>query len=221
MNRYFILICMAICTVALFAEGIGTISFVLGTVEYRPNQNSTFVSATRNMSVSLDGFIRTDLGAKAEIIFTGGALGKVEANKVISIRQLYEEASAAGAWSSKVKRQLKNLSLPSSKEASTVAGIRRSEAVVKETSDYFWAVPELASFSDAMMKYESGKLSEAIPVLQKVIAQDPLTRDAELSHLLLGLIHEELNNPAERDKHLNTLKMDFPHSQFLPDLPAQ
>ena len=219
MNRYFILICMAICTVALFAEGIGTISFVLGTVEYRPNQNSTFVSATRNMSVSLDGFIRTDLGAKAEIIFTGGALGKVEANKVVGIRQLYEEASAAGAWSSKVKRQLKNLSLPSKKEASSVAGIRRSEAQVQKTSAYFWAMPEQALFEDAMAKYEAGKLSEAIPILERVIEQDPLSRDAELSHLLLGLIHDELRDPEQRDKHLGILRKDFPHSQFLDSLP--
>lgn len=221
MKHLLLMLCMLLLLLPLAAEVVGKIYFVSGTVEYKENLNAPFKVATRNMQVHMDGYLKTGLAAKAEINFDNGARAVVEQNKNTGIRLLLEEANAQGGWSDKVKRQIKNLSLPQNRESSAVAGIRRTEAQAEKKSDYFWEIEEAADLQTAMSFYDQGKYTEAIPLLAKVIEQGPLLEDAEISHLLLAMIYEEQQNPIARDKHLSTLRKDFPHSQFLDNLPGK
>jgi hypothetical protein len=78
----------------------------------------------------------------------------------------------------------------------------------------------MVDVDEALGKYEEEKYLEAMPLLLKVIEQDPLNHDAEISHLALILIYEELGEIAKRDKQITILKKDFPSSQFIQDLPG-
>ncbi|MCB5262589.1 MAG: hypothetical protein LHW64_06445 [Candidatus Cloacimonetes bacterium] len=216
-----ILIQVLILLIALaFAQPVGSVRFFIGTVEYQENQNQAFKAVCKDMPVALNGNLKTALAASVEILWSDGTVSTVEQNKNVSIRAIYEEASAKTNWNTKLKRQVKNLRLTKDGKASSVAGIRRTEAEVEEKADLFWGVPKMVDVDEALGKYEEEKYLEAMPLLLKVIEQDPLNHDAEISHLALILIYEELGEIAKRDKQITILKKDFPSSQFIQDLPG-
>jgi hypothetical protein len=202
-----------------FAQELGTIRFVIGTVEYQKHQNQAFKPVLKDMPVQLEWNIKTALAASAEILWNDGSVTVVEQNQNLSIRDLYEDATAKASWRNKLKRKIGNLRLTKDSESSTVAGIRRSEAEAEEKADLYWGFEELVDLGVAIAKYEEEKHEEAIPLLLKVIEQDPLQKDAEISHVVLILIYDQLGNISDRDRQVEILKTDFPSSQFLKDLP--
>ncbi|MDI3503608.1 MAG: hypothetical protein PWP64_544 [Candidatus Cloacimonadota bacterium] len=219
MNKYLLSLIAILLVFSLNAEVVGIISFFTGSVKYKKDPNSTFMSAELNMPVHTEGVIKTDLAGEAEIRFHDGTIAKIEANKTMFINDILEDASQQGSWKDKILRQMKNLKILHKKEASSVAGIRRTEAKLKELDDFYWVLEEPASFEEAEELYEEGQYSKAIPILEKVIEQNPMHSNAEFSHVLLILIYDKQNNIEARDAHIRLLKNDFPHSSFLNDLP--
>jgi len=219
MKKVFLSLVFILPILALNAEIVGSIKFFLGNVEYKESPNASFRTATLNMPVHSSGVLRTALAAEAEIHFTNGAIARVEANKTLSISKIMDAANQKGSWNDKLKRQMKNLKISDNRRAGSVAGIRRTEAELIQKDDYFWAMPEPASYERALTLFESGQYSEAIPILEKVIEQAPLHSEAELSHIMLILIYEEETRTEDRNRHIRVLKNDFPQSHFLQDLP--
>lgn len=217
MKHLLLIIGLAMFLANLGAEVLGSFNFVLGSVEYKESQNSSPKTASKNMPVHRDGYLSTALAARAEILFSNGSIAKVEQNKKVSIRELFAESSVQGSWSDKMKRQLKSITLPQKREATTVAGIRRNEAVVQKESDYYWEVEETADVQDALSLLERKQYREAIAIFIQVIEQAPLLREAEISHAALAIIYAEQDNLSARDQHLEYLSRDFPHSKFLMD----
>ncbi|HPF08168.1 MAG: hypothetical protein PHY21_05345 [Candidatus Cloacimonetes bacterium] len=221
MKNLFLTIVLVLLLLPIAAEVVGKIQFIVGTVEYKESLNAPYKAASKGMQIHKDGYLKTGLAAKAEIVFDNGAFSELAQNQSISINKLYDEACTSGSWSDKLKRQMKNLSLPNRKETSSVAGIRRDEAEVQKKSYYYWDEVESVDFSAARDMYEQKKYSDAVPMLLKVIEQNPLQPEAEISHLLLILIYEEQQKPIARDKHTALLRKDFPHSQYLELLPGK
>lgn len=218
MKPMIILIAISLLVSGISAEVLGSIKFFQGTVEYKDSPNSSFKNAALNMPVHRDGVVKTGLAARVEISFSNGSHISVEQNKSLSISKLYEEANASGSWSDKMKRQLNNLSLPKNREASSVAGIRRSEVELEKASDLYWEVEELAGIESALSLYEQKRFPEAISLFDQIVLQAPLSKEAELSHMVLALIYEEQGNATARSRHLSKLRSDFPNSRFLEGL---
>jgi tetratricopeptide (TPR) repeat protein len=206
---------MAFLISHLRAEVLGTLKFFQGNVEYKDSPNSALIPATLNMPVHRNGVLKTGLAAKAEISFNNGSHITLEQNKTAAISKLFEDANAKGSWSDKMKRQLNNLSLPKDREASSVAGIRRSEVVLQQQSDYYWEVEEAADIETALSLYDQKRYSDAIVIFNKVIEQSPLSKEAEVSHMVLALIYEEQGDKPARERHIAKLRSDFPNSRFL------
>lgn len=217
MRRTILIICLLAAFSLLSAEYLGNVKFILGQVEYKESQNATYKKANLNMPLDSEGWLKTGLAAKVEISFTDGSQAVLEQNSTRKISDLYEAASAGKG--AKMKRRLQSISHTKNRELTGVAGIRRSEAHLERKSDYYWEFEDLAELSTALELYEEDKLDEAIEILEKVIEQAPLSREAELAHATLILIYEELGNKAQYDEHVRLLRQDFEHSIFLEDLP--
>jgi len=201
------------------AEIVGKIRFLLGEVQYKDTQNLSYKIASLNTQVNSDGFIKTGPDATAEIQWTNGSVTIVEANKQMSISKLLAEANSNTNWKNKMWDRVNNLKQQNKQGARSVAGIRREEAEVKQESQLFWYMDEVPDFDAAVVLYDKGDFSKAIPIFEDVITFAPLKREAELSHAYLILIYSELGDKVKQKKHVNLLKADFPNSPTLDSLP--
>lgn len=200
----------------LCAEQVGSIRFVLGDVQYKEQPGSAFQKAKIDSPVSLSGEIFTGKGAAVEIMWKDGNVSKVDAEQSVSIRKLHEELSQEG-WADKLKRKLSAIITEKKPKESSVAGIRRDEVSINKASELYWSSEDSAEFDKAYKLFEEDKLDEAIELLEKVIEQDPLKDQADMSHALLILIYEQQGNSEKMQEHLEIWKKDFPNSKLRPE----
>ncbi len=220
MNRLALIISVCIFSIQLGASQVGKIRFILGEVQYRQNQNQPYKSATLELPVAEDGFLKTGPDSSVEVLWIGGGTTTVPANRQVGIRKLLEEASAKQNWKNKLENKVGNLKLQNKRRASSTAGIRRDEAEVSRDSLLYWYIDEQQDIAEPITLYETKQYNKAITLFEKVIYQAPLKKDAELSHAYLILIYDALGDTAKLKKHVALLKQDFPESTTLDSLPT-
>lgn len=220
MNRLALIISVCLISIQLGASQVGKIRFIIGEVQYRPNQNQPYKSAALDLPVAEDGFLKTGPDSSVEVLWTGGGTTTVPANRQVGIRKLLEEASAKQNWKNKLENKVGNLKLQNKRRASSTAGIRRDEAEVSRDSLLYWYIDEQQDIAEPITLYETKQYNKAITLFEKVIYQAPLKKDAELSHAYLILIYDALGDTAKLKKHVALLKQDFPESTTLDSLPT-
>ena len=218
MKPFAIIIALATLFTALTAAPVGQIIFFRGEVQYKQSQNSAYKTPVMNAKVQEEGFLKIGLDSSAEIKWTNGNVSKVDETGTFSICKLLKEANSKSNIRSKVMDKVNKLKLQNTRTASSVAGIRREEAELKQTTPLRWENEQTISIDDAIALYDSLKFAEAIPAFQSVINQAPLKNDAELAHAYLIMIYDEQNDIPNRQEHIERLKSDFPCSTILEDL---
>lgn len=221
MKRLCILFVLVLMASLLIAEQVGTISHIIGEVHYKDAPGAPFVKASRNAPVSLNGEIRTAVDSSAEILWKSGGRTTIAAAKTVSIRSLYEEASTSANSVNKLKRQLSNLLSPKKTEQTNVAGIRRNEITLSKSSELYWSDEDRPDLQAAYELYEQEEFDKAIPLLEQLIEQGPLKKEAEISHALLIIIYHQLGNTDKMNQHESFLKADFPKSTLLQQLSGE
>lgn len=215
MKRLCVMLAITLSLCWLGAQQVGKINHIVGEVRYRESPGANFLKAAGNTPVSLSGEIQTAIDASAEILWNNGRSSKITSGKTFSIRKLYEEAGKSLSWDQDLKRKISNLFAPQKSESSSVAGIRRNERQATQSTEMFWSYEESADIQAANEHYEKQEYHLAIPILEQVIEQGPLKKDAEYSHALLILIYHQLGNTAKMKEHQDLLKADFPNSTLL------
>jgi hypothetical protein len=214
----FVVIACLAC-VYLGAAQVGKITFFVGEVLYRANQNQAYKGVIRDMLLAEDGFLKTGPDSSVEVLWLSGGTVTIESNRQVSIRKLFEEASSKQNWKNRLESKVGNLKLQSKRRASTTAGIRRDEAEVKRDSLLFWSVEPMQDILPAIDLFEGKQYLKAIPLFEAVIQQAPLKKDAELSHAYLILIYDAIGDTQKLKKQVEVLKQDFPRSTILDSLP--
>jgi tetratricopeptide (TPR) repeat protein len=148
-----------------------------------------------------------------------GNVSKVAAEQSVSIRKLHEELSQE-SWADKLKRKLSAIMTEKKPKESSVAGIRRDEVSINKASELYWSSEDSAEFDKAYKLFEEDKLDEAIELLEKVIEQDPLKDQADMSHALLILIYEQQGNSEKMQEHLEIWSNNATKPALPPDLCA-
>ena len=210
---------LLVILVSLSAQDLGKIRFVLGDVQYRSSQNSPWKAATINASVEPNSIIKTGLDSSVEILWNSSLSSTIGANKTTVMRTLYDETHQKQKWVTQIKGKANTMNLQAKQRATTVAGIRREEVVIKSQSELYWDMEPLQKIDDAIALYEAKKYPEAIALFQKIIDQGPLKKDAEIAHSYLIVIYQEQANIRAMKEQIETLKADFPNSEILESIP--
>lgn len=217
MKKY--LICALLLSIAILnAQVIGKIGLVTGSVKYKESQNAAYRDATRNMLIHKDGILKLDLSSTAELIFNDLGNTEVTGRKELSIRDVYDQLKKPKSLVDRLKVSLKNVNTFSNERPKSEAGIRRDEQHLAKQELYYWEELELVKLADAIALFEQGNSDAAIQSFEKVIEQDPISRDAEIAHGYLIIIYSESPaTAAKMQEHMSLLRRDFPRSEFLED----
>ncbi len=222
MKKFIISIILTAIVLFLFADSVGKIRFMVGEVQYKASPNLTYKKATLNMEVQTEGYIKTGLDSKAEILWTNGNVSIINANTEVKISKLQAEASANPNYRNKLWDRMSTLRVQSSKsQANNVAGIRREEMEVLPESQLYWYIEPKYKLEDAFTYFDSKDYLQAAELFEKIIEQEPLSKDAELSHTCLIIIYDQLSDSINLKKHIKQLKEDFPDSSTLDSLPPE
>ena len=190
MRRIFITAIFLAILCYLYSAQVGKINFPVGEVYYQANINQPYKPVSINMALSDTGYLKTGLGSSVEVLWNNGTTSTVPANRVVSIKNLMNEANT-----------------------------RRSEAQVQDKGLLYWHAEPLQDIDECIELFNSRQFARAIPLFNKVIEQSPLMKDAELAHAYLLIIYEELGDLQMLKKHIDTLKQDFPSSSLIESLP--
>lgn len=221
MKRTLFIIALCLLCLGLSAAQIGKIRFILGDVKYKASQNQNYKAASIDLSLVEDGFLLTGPDSSVEVQWLSGGTSTIGSNKQVSIRKLFEEASSKQNWKNRLENKVSNLKLQNKRRASSTAGIRRDESDVTRDSLLYWYEEPKQDIDDAIALYEIKQYSRSIPLFEKVIAQAPLKKDAELSHAYLILIYDAIGEKQKLKEHSDVLKRDFPNSTTLDSLPVE
>jgi tetratricopeptide (TPR) repeat protein len=219
MRRIFITAIFLAILCYLYSAQVGKINFPVGEVYYQANINQPYKPVSINMALSDTGYLKTGLGSSVEVLWNNGTTSTVPANRVVSIKNLMNEANTQQSLRKKLESKMGNLRLQSNRLVSSEAGIRRSEAQVQDKGLLYWHAEPLQDIDECIELFNSRQFARAIPLFNKVIEQSPLMKDAELAHAYLLIIYEELGDLQMLKKHIDTLKQDFPSSSLIESLP--
>ena len=178
----------------LFPAPVGKIRFLVGEVQYKTSLNLTYKPATLNMEVEPEGYIKTGPDSKAEIQWNNGIKSVINANTQINISKLQADALNNPNYRINLRDRINNLRVQNEKrDANQVAGIRKKEEEIIPESELFW-YSEQYNVKDALTYMDAKNYPQAIEIFEKVIEQSPLDKDAELSHICLIMIYDELGD---------------------------
>ena len=173
------------------------------------------------MEVEPEGYIKTGPDSKAEIQWNNGIKSVINANTQINISKLQADALNNPNYRINLRDRINNLRVQNEKrDANQVAGIRKKEEEIIPESELFW-YSEQYNVKDALTFMDAKNYPQAIEIFEKVIEQSPLDKDAELSHICLIMIYDELGDKVNLHKHIKQLKEDFPDSSALDSLPPE
>ncbi len=100
-----------------------------------------------------------------------------------------------------------------------MAGIRKKKKKLFRKVNYSYS--EQYNVKDVLLLWIKLKIISLIEIFEKVIEQSPLDKDAELSHICLIMIYDELGDKVNLHKHIKQLKEDFPDSSVPDSLPLK
>ena len=217
--RYF-LILIILQGLALSAEEIGFVSFILGEADYKITRSASWELLDIDSPIHDTGFIKTGLDTELEITWkSNNQISTVASEKEISIKQLVENATMESSWDEKFAGKLNSLFIKSKdNEANTVAGIRRSEVELEKESELHWKEEEGIDLKKGVEAFQAQNLATAISVFEKVIELNQLSSDAEFARAYLALSYLMTGRKHEAKEQLQILQTDFPNSIMIEQI---
>ncbi|MDP2172957.1 MAG: hypothetical protein Q8M98_00155 [Candidatus Cloacimonadaceae bacterium] len=222
MKKTLLIIIAGMVIAILCASGVGKIRFLLGDVQYRDNQNTTWKKAVIGQNLEMTGMIKTGIDSSVEILWTNNQSTILDAKvSAVTIKKLVQDNQSKQKWTSQVREKASNMNLQSKHGNTQAAGIRREEADLEIQTELFWDIAPRQDIQEAIDLFDLQKYALAIPLFELVVAQGPLKKKAEVARTYLILIYEDQKDVPNRQKQIEALRMDFPNSDILLSLPAQ
>lgn len=205
---------------ALSAEEIGFVSFILGEADYKINRNASWELLDIDSPVHDTGFIKTGLDTELEITWkSNNQISIVASEQEMSIKQLVKEATMESSWDEKFAGKLNSLFVESKdNEANTVAGIRRSEVELEKESELHWKEEKTIDLKKGVEAFQAQNLATAIDIFEKVIDVNQLSPEAEFARAYLALSYFMTGRKSEAKEQLNILQKDFPNSVMIEQI---
>ncbi len=217
-TKIFIMFTLMILGVAFLnaQTNVGKVSFLIGQAQFAIEGTNNWDALKMSSKIASNHVLKLIDDTEIEITWDNGETTELGGPKTVKVAELLKGLKVQTGWLDRVKKKV-GILLTENENSNVrgVAGVRRTEVNIEEKDSLYWQPMQESNFNDGYAAFKDNNFERAAEIFEKVVLQNPLSKQAEISRACLVTIYTELKDKNKADSHLEAFLKDFPDSDLL------